>query len=105
MTLEQLKEALQKAEGNPALEKDYVKERLEEIRTIAGKSKEALDYLEQYNQPVSIERLTVVLEYFVGDKNLFKEFKKYADKVSDNKFDQKIAKVKEGETEELQAVL
>ena len=105
MTLEQLKEALQKAEGNPALEKDYVKERLEEIRTVAGKSKEALDYLEQYHQPVSIERLTIVLEYFVGDKNLFKEFKKYADKVSDNKFDQKIAKVKEGETEELTEVM
>ena len=105
MTLEQLKEALKQTKGDPALQKDYVKERLEEIRTVVGKSKEAIDYLEQYNQPVSIERLTVVLEYFVGNKNLFKEFKKYADKESDNKFEQKIAKLKEGETEELTEVM
>ena len=85
MSLEQLKDALEQTEGNTKLQKEYLEEKVEEIRNIIGESSEALEYLEYYHQPVSIENLATASKYFTGDKNVFKELKKYADNVTDNK--------------------
>ncbi len=85
MSLEQLKDALNQVEGDTKLQKEYISEKVEEIRTIIGESSKAMEYLEQYHQPVSIENLAAATEYFTGDKNVFKELKKYADNVTDDK--------------------
>ncbi len=87
MSLEQLKDVLNQTDDDVAMQKDYLKEKVENIRTIIGESGEALEYLEQFNQKVSIENLAVISEYFTGDKNLFKELKKHADNLTENATD------------------
>lgn len=84
MSLEQLKDALNEADGDSQIQKEYLKEKVEEIRTIISESSEALEYLEQYHQPVSIENLAIVSKYFTGDNNVFKELKKRVDNLTEN---------------------
>lgn len=85
MSLEQLKEELHTAEGEEGLRHTYLKEKVEDIRHIIREGDAALEFLDQYHQPVSIENLAVVSEYFTGEKNVFKELKQYADKVLDGR--------------------
>lgn len=84
MSLEQLKEELNRVDGDKELQNKYLKEKVEDIRTIIRDGSGALDFLEQFNQPVSIENLAVASEYFTGNKNVFKELKKQADNLTES---------------------
>lgn len=82
MTLEELKEALWHTDEDKAAQSEYWKEKLEDIRSVISEDSGALEFLEQFNQPVSIANLAAASEYFTGNKNVFKELQKYADNLT-----------------------
>ena len=82
MSLEQLKEQILNVEEDRELQYEYLQEKVENIKNIIENSKEAVGFLEQFHQPVSIYNLEVVSKYFTGNKNLFKELKDKADNLN-----------------------
>ena len=82
MSLEQLKEQILNVEEDRELQYECLKEKVENIKNIIENSKEAVEFLEQFHQPVSIHNLEVVSKYFTGNKNIFKELKDKADNLT-----------------------
>ncbi len=82
MSLEQLKEQILNAKEDSKLQHEYLQQKVENIRNTIERSTEAMEFLEQFHQPVSINNLLTVSEYFTGNKNVFKELQNKADNLT-----------------------
>lgn len=82
--LDVLKDKLELAEGNKEIEEAYCKQATEMLRETLQSSEEAIDFLDQFDVPVTVQNIMAAGEYYTGNKNVFKELQKKADTISES---------------------
>lgn len=75
MSVEKLSEALHQAEEGSSLEKEYLQEKVETIQNLAKDSKDAIEFLQDYNIPTSVANLEAAKEFMTGDGNIYRKVK------------------------------
>lgn len=82
--LDVLKDKLELAEGDKKIEEAYRQQVTEALRETLQGGEEAIDFLDKFNIPATIQNIMAAGEYYTGNKNIFKELQKKADTISES---------------------
>lgn len=85
MSLERFCENVQEQEKDIKIERSRQKEQIELLQELSKASETAVDFLESYGGERTVQNIQAAGEWFVGNKNLFKEIEKKADIISKEK--------------------
>lgn len=72
-SVEKLSEDLKNAKGNVEQENTYAEEKIEEIRDLAQEAEDAINFLTEYKQPVTVENIVSARQMMEKGKSLFRD--------------------------------
>lgn len=82
MSVESIKEKLNVVKEDP-IQEEYYEQKVEDIRQIAGKSKEAVQFLEDNETEPTVERIIAAKEYITKGSKLLKKVEERAESISE----------------------
>lgn len=97
MNPEQLADALERAEDKALADRRYAREMAEEVRNIMSDGEEAVDFIENFQIPVTVGRLHAAEKYFTRKGSLYKDFQEKADN-SNTGFEEMADFIQDAET-------